>query len=82
MPAPAQEGSPLDGLQERMAADPQAMNTISDLRDSPDMKAVLDDPALMDAIQRGDISALLANPKIAKLAADPKVRELTEKYGR
>jgi hypothetical protein len=74
--------SPLDDLQDRMSNDPETMSTISALKDSPEVKALLDDHALMDALQRGDLDALLANPKIARLAADPRVQELTKKYGR
>lgn len=80
--ARAQDTSQLDGIQDRMANDPEAMRAISALQDSPELKAVLDDPALMEALGKGDIDKVLSNPKVARLAADPRVQELTKKYGR
>ncbi|HXQ24247.1 MAG TPA: hypothetical protein VN812_21375 [Candidatus Acidoferrales bacterium] len=74
-PAPAQ----LDGLQERIASDPDTMNAINTLRDDPELKAMLDDPELQSALQSGNLDALLSNPKLARFAADPRVQEITKK---
>lgn len=77
--APAPAPAPLDGLQERIASDPDTMNAISALRDDPELKAMLDDPELQSALQSGNLDALLANPKLARFAADPRVQEITKK---
>jgi hypothetical protein len=81
-PALAEDPAQVVGLEQRMASDPDTMSAISALQDTPEMKAVLADEELIEALQRGDIDKVLANPKVARLAADPRVQELTKKYGR
>jgi hypothetical protein len=72
--------SQLDGLQERMAADPETMKAVSALQDSPEIKALLEDPEVMEALRSGNLEVLLANPKLARLAADPRIQEITRKF--
>jgi hypothetical protein len=74
-PAPAQP----EGLQERLASDPDTMDAIAALQDDPELKAVLDDPELLNALRSGNLEALMSNPKVAHLAADPKIQEITNK---
>jgi hypothetical protein len=76
-PDPGQMGA----MQERMTSDPDTMNALTALKDDPELKAVLDDPEVLSALQSGNFDALLSNPKLAHLADDPKVQEITKKLG-
>ena len=83
--ARAQDGASPDGvsadtlqsLQARIQADPQVMSAVRALNDNPQVQDVLADPAIAAALSRGDLAALLANPKIKRLAEDPAVRDVT-----
>jgi len=79
VPAPSAAQGQMDAVAARMAADPAVMDAVTALQDSPDVQAVLDDPDLMRAVQSGDLETLLTNPKLAHLAADPRVQDITKK---
>jgi hypothetical protein len=66
-----------DALQQRMLSDPEILRNVEGLRDDPTMRAVLADPALAAALERGDLSALMADPKIRRLAEHPAVQDIT-----
>jgi len=69
----------VNGLQERMMNDEGIMTLIRALQDDPDMRALLGDPALMRAVQSGDIGTLINNPAFLKLLDNPHVREIEKK---
>ena len=78
--APPQVPSQLDAIEQRMTSDPETMSAISALQDSPEIKALLEDPDVLDALRSGNLQAILSNPKLARLAADPRIQEITKKY--
>lgn len=43
------------------------------LLDDPALRSMFNDPALKQALEKGDASALLENPQVKKLLADPKL---------
>jgi len=76
-PAPA---DPLSGdiqqLQKGLVQDPATMQSIMNLQSDPQIQAVLNDPAIAKAIQEGDYTSLLGNPKIQALEENEHVKEL------
>lgn len=81
-PLAAQPGADaVQALQQQILADPALAGRVESLRDNPQMRAVLADPEIVDALNRGDITALLANPKIQRLAEDPAVQDVTRGLG-
>ena len=66
----------VEQLKERMQNDGRRMELISALLSDPQMQALLNDPAVLRAAQSGDFGALLNNPNIMKLLANPKVQEI------
>ncbi len=68
-----------EGLKERMMNDEGIMALIRALKDDPDMRALLSDPAMMSAVQAGDIGTLLNNPAFLKMLNNPRVREIERK---
>ena len=71
---------PLSGdiqqLQKSLVQDPATMQSIMNLQTDPQIQAILNDPAIAKAIQEGDYTSLLGNPKIQALEENEHVKEL------
>ncbi len=64
-------------IQTNIANNPGMMASIMSLRDDPQMRAVLADPEVMQAIRSFDFTALANNPKIRALMDNPKVKRIS-----
>ena len=71
-------GAQVRDLQIQMSSDPTMAASLLQLSELPEMQAVLSDPEIMSAIERGDLGALEANPKIQKLMGNSTVRDLSQ----
>lgn len=65
-------------LQTSLAQDPTTMQSIMSLQSDPQIQAVLSDPAIVKAIQEGDYTSLLGNPKIQALESDEHLKQLVQ----
>jgi hypothetical protein len=65
-------------LQASLAQDPTAVQAIMNLQSDPQIQAVLSDPAIVKAIQEGDYTSLLSNPKIQALESNEKLKQLVQ----
>lgn len=65
-------------IQSRLAQDPSAVKSIMSLQSDPEIMAVLNDPMIAKAIQEGDYTSLLANPKIQALENNSHLKELVQ----
>ena len=65
-------------LQSSLAQDPATMQSIMSLQSDPQIQAVVSDPAIMKAIQEGDFTSLLNNPKIQALENNEHVKQLVQ----
>ncbi len=74
-------GSEIQGMVTKMQGDEEIMSLINALKDDPEMRALLNDSEVMNAISSGNLSALMANPKIMELLNNPKVRQIQKKMG-
>jgi hypothetical protein len=68
----------IQAMQQEIMANEQIMAMIMNLQDDPEIQAIFQDPEIMNAINAGDMNALLANPKFIKLMQNPKIREITK----
>jgi hypothetical protein len=66
----------VEELKGRMMNDEGTMSLIRALQDDPEMRALLNDPAVMSAILSGDTSTLKDNPVFLKMLNNPRVREI------
>jgi hypothetical protein len=65
-------------LQSSLAQDPATVQSIMSLQSDPQIQAVLNDPVIMKAIQEGDFTSLLGNPKIQALENNEHVKQLVQ----
>ena len=72
----------VQALQNVMATDKEILKMILSLQNDPDFQKVLSDPAVMNAVTSGDISALTSNPKFMKLLNKSTVKDITGKVGK
>jgi hypothetical protein len=80
-PAARSSGPPstsrgIEGTREALRSNPEAMERIMSLKGDPDMRRILNNPKLMDALRRGDLQSLSNSPEIRKLMKNPAVRDL------
>ncbi|MCK4994383.1 MAG: hypothetical protein KAS13_04970 [Candidatus Omnitrophica bacterium] len=69
----------IEALKRGIGNDPGTMKSIGNLQNDPDFMTVLNDPAIMSAVESGDINALTSNPKFMKLLSHPTVRGVERK---
>lgn len=79
---PADANSQVKSLQDKMMNDGEIMDMIRSLQNDPEFQKVLEDPAIMKAVQSGDIAALMANPQFTKLLNNKTVQDIKEKVAR
>lgn len=75
-------GNAVANMQGALMSDEQSRQQVLSLQDDPQVKAVLDDPATMRAVQSGDLNALMNDPKMRALLANPTVRSLVDQQSR
>jgi hypothetical protein len=68
----------LDAAKSRIVEDPKVLAMVLALQNDPAVMAVLADPEITKAIEAGDYSALMNNPKILALMNNEKVREVID----
>ena len=69
-------------LQQKMVNDKEVMDKIHSLENDPEFQKILEDPAVMRAVNSGDVAALMANPQFLKLMNNRTVQEITSKVAR
>ena len=72
-------GQKVQGLQQKLTSDPKTMEMLLDLGNDPSMIGVLNDKDLMRAIQQGNFSTVIKNPKIQKLMKSKAVGEVIQR---
>ena len=72
-------GQKVQGLQQKLTSDPKTMEMLLDLRKDPSMIGVLNDKDLMRAIQQGNLSTVIKNPKIQKLMKSKTVGDVIQR---
>ena len=66
-------------LQDKMMNDKEVMSKIQSLQNDPEFMKLLEDPAVMKAVNSGDTAALMTNPQFLKLMNNSTVQEIGQK---
>ncbi len=69
----------IGSIQQKMKADPGIMSKILSLQNDPDFQEMLRDPEVIQAVQSGNIAALMSNPKFMKLLEKQAVQEIKDR---
>ena len=69
----------IQGLKSKLTSDPKTMEMLLDLGNDPSMIGVLNDKDLMRAIQQGNLSTVIKNPKIQKLMKSKAVGDVIQR---
>jgi hypothetical protein len=80
--APSEAGGRVKSLEDKMLGDSEIMDTIRALQNDPDLQKILQDPEIMNAVQTGDIAALMRNPEFMKLLNKQAVQDINKKLTR
>jgi hypothetical protein len=66
-------------LQQFMLGDPEIIRMIFALMNDPDVRGILEDPSIIEAVNTGNVEALTSNPKFMKLLENPTIRDIISK---
>ena len=81
-PANSTITSEIQALQTLIKNDQEIMNMILSLQNDPDFQEIMRDPNIVNALNSGDIAALISNPKFISLLNNQKVQEIQKKLTR
>ncbi|RLC00207.1 MAG: hypothetical protein DRH90_18945 [Deltaproteobacteria bacterium] len=68
----------MQAMQQSIMANEQIMAMIMGLQHEPEIQAILQDPEVMQAVNAGDMHALLSNPKFIRLMENAKIKDITK----
>lgn len=69
----------MDQMKNKIMADPQTNKLVEELQKDPTMQQILGDKDLLQAIERGDVGRLVADPKIQSLMNNKEIGKILEK---
>ncbi len=69
----------VQALQQLLLGDQEILRMILSLLNDPDIQGILEDPSIIDAVNRGDIEALSSNPKFMRLLDNPAIQDIIRK---
>ncbi len=79
---PSDAGGQVKSIENKMLGNSEIMDAISALQNDPDFQKVLRDPKIIEAVQAGDIAALMRNPEFMKLLNKQTVQDINKKLTR
>lgn len=75
----ASNNAKIESIQKDIVSDPKMIELIQALMSEPELQSALNDPAMMEKINRGDTAALENDPSFQKFMNHPKVKEIMER---
>ena len=69
----------VQALQTFMQNNQEIMAIIFSLQNDPDFQEIINDPVILNAVNSGDIAALISNPKFMSLLNNHKIQEIQKK---
>ena len=78
-PANSSISPEVQALQTFMQNNQEIMAIIFSLQNDPDFQEIISDPGILNAVNSGDIAALISNPKFMSLLNNHKIQEIQKK---
>ena len=69
----------IQAIQQQIISDSELLNIILPLQNNPDFKNAMEDPSIMEAVNAGDMEALLSNKKFIKLLSNPEILNIRDR---
>jgi len=66
-------------FEQKIMNNAELLNIILPLQDDPDFQKALEDPSIIEAVETGDMNALLSNPKFIKLLNNVTILDIKDK---
>jgi len=66
-------------FEQKIMNDAELLNIVLPLQDDPDFQKALEDPSIIEAVEAGDMNALLSNPKFIKLLNNATILNIRDK---
>ncbi len=66
----------VQSLQDSIMFDQNIMALILSLQNDPDIQELLQDPAILNAVNSGDFTTLMSNPKFINILQNPTIQEI------
>jgi len=67
----------IQAMQQSIMANQEILKMIMNLHDDPEIQSILKDPEIMNAVNAGDVNALIANPKFMRLLEKAEIKAIT-----
>ena len=78
-PAAVNSDQQIAAAQQQLISNPQAMASLQQMAQDPEVMQALSDPALVQAVTSHDYQAVQNNPKVQELMNNPKMQALLQK---
>jgi hypothetical protein len=75
---PTVSSAEMQAVQGLMLNNPDLLNKVMALQNDSELQKILADPAIMGAVNSGDLNSLLANPQFTRLLENPEIKKITE----
>jgi hypothetical protein len=66
----------IQSIQKSIMNNDKIMQKVLSLQTNPQMKEILNDPDILEALNSGNFSALLSNPKLLEMLNNPEIKEI------
>ncbi len=74
-----EENARIDQLRDKITEEKEVMDLITALQNDPEMQAILNDPAAMNAVIFMDMNFIENDPRMKNLHNNPRMRELLKR---
>ena len=78
-PSKTSTNEKVQSIQESIMSDQNIMALIFSLQNDPDIQELLNDPVILNAVNSGDFTALMSNPKFINILQNPTIKKIQKK---
>jgi phosphoribosylformylglycinamidine (FGAM) synthase PurS component len=69
----------IETMKNKLMSNPETMGMINSLQNDPQIKDIINDPEIINAIKSGDATSLINNAKLIRLQSNPVIQDIKRK---
>ena len=69
----------IETMKNKLMSDPETMGMITSLQNDPQIKDIINDPEIINAVKSGDTTSLMNNAKLIRLQSNPIIQDIKRK---